>query len=77
MENFNIGDKVIYIPNSINGEPLIILDCHIGRVINKDDYYIHVHFDCSEINSFDRILPAGLKHYPLLDEVKREIYIRI
>lgn len=66
MENFKIGDTAIYIPNNEVGEPMIILDEHIGIIIDIDEYYIHLKFNKS--GYINCILPEGVRHYPLRDE---------
>jgi len=71
MENYKIGDTVIYIPCSNVGEPLIILDDHIGIIIDIDEYYIHLKFNKS--GQINLILPFGIKHYPLRDEKVNKI----
>lgn len=75
MESFKIGDKVIYIPYSEVGQPMIILDEHIGIIVDIDKYYIHLKFDKS--GQINLILPVGIKHYPLRDENKVEKIILI
>jgi len=75
MENFKIGDTAIYIPNSEVGEPKILLECNIGIIVNIDANYIHLKYNKS--GYIHCILPEGIKHYPLLNEVKRGIYITI
>lgn len=70
MESFKIGDTAIYIPNSLEGESMIILDDHIGIIVNIDEHYIHLKFDKS--GYINCILPFGVKHYPLRDENKIE-----
>jgi len=70
MESFKIGDTAIYIPHSEVGEPMIILDDHIGIIIDIDECYIHLKFNKS--GNINLILPVGIKHYPLRDENKIE-----
>jgi hypothetical protein len=71
MESFKIGDTAIYIPNSLEGEPTIILDDHIGIIVDIDEHYIHLKFDKS--GCINCILPFGVKHYPLRDEKVNKI----
>jgi hypothetical protein len=71
MESFKIGDTAIYIPHSEVGEPMIILDDHIGIIIDIDEYYIHLKFNKS--GNINLILPFGIKHYPLRDEKVNKI----
>jgi hypothetical protein len=71
MESFKIGDTAIYIPFSKVGEPMIILDDHIGIIVDIDDDYIHLKFNKS--GQINLILPFGIKHYPLRDEKVNKI----
>jgi hypothetical protein len=75
MESFKIGDTAIYIPYSKVGEPMIILDDHIGTIVCIDTSYIHLRFNKS--GHINCILPEGIKHYPLRDENKIENKKRI
>ena len=68
MESFKIGDTAIYIPFSKVGEPIIILDDHIGIIVDIDEDYIHLKFNKSGV--INLILPFGIRHYPLKDENK-------
>jgi len=71
MESFKIGDTAIYIPYSNVGEPMIILDEHIGIIVDIDEYYIHIKFNKS--GNINLILPIGIRHYPLRDEKVNKI----
>jgi hypothetical protein len=71
MESFKIGDTAIYIPFSKVGEPMIILDDHIGIIVDIDEDYIHLKFNKSGV--INLILPFGIRHYPLRDEKVNKI----
>jgi hypothetical protein len=71
MESFKIGDTAIYIPYSEVGQPMIILDDHIGLIVDIDEYYIHLKFNKS--GQINLILPVGIRHYPLRDETVNKV----
>ena len=49
LEDFNVGDRVLYIPLHANGDrnhP----DCEVGVVTSKNDYFVFVRYNPLSIN---------------------------